>query len=102
MNRIRKKIENSKGETLAEALVASLLAGIALLALSSMIMTSHRMMDQSQQTVQQLYEDMNSIENRTISPQSGNVIISGKDNMQTHISVDIYKASNSGLASYAR
>ena len=101
MDRIRKKIENSKGETLAEALVASLLAGIALLALASMIMASHRMMDQSQKAVQQIYEDMNAIESRTISPQSGNVTITGQDTMQTKISVDIYKASNSGLASYA-
>ena len=44
---------------------------------------------------------MNAIESRTISPQSGNVTITGQDTMQTKISVDIYKASNSGLASYA-
>ena len=102
MKRIRQKLKNSKGETLVEALVASLLAGIALLALSSMIMTSHRMIDKSNDTVKAFYEEINQIEKRSLNPKNGIVTIRSSDNTQIQINVKVYKTDKSGLAVYTK
>lgn len=102
MKRIRQKLKNSQGETLAEALIASLLAGIALLALSSMIMASHRMMDRSNNTVKAFYEEINQIEEQAIHPKNGTVTIMSSDKTQTKLNVEIYKTDESGLAIYTQ
>ena len=102
MKRIRQKLKNSQGETLAEALIASLLAGIALLALSSMIMASHRMMDRSNNTVKAFYEEINQIEEQAIHPKNGTVTIMSSDKTQTKLNVKIYKTDESGLAIYTQ
>lgn len=98
-HKLRKKLGDSKGETLAEALVASLLAGIALLFLASMIMVSHRMIDRSSNGVTAFYEDANQIENQTVEPKDGHVTLISSDHTQTQINVKIYK-TDSGLAVY--
>lgn len=102
MKRIRQKLKNSKGETLAEALVASLLAGMALLALASMIMVSHGMMDRSNKAVKAFYEEVNQIEKQLIHPKSGTVTIISSGKTQTQIDVKVYKTDESNLAVYTQ
>lgn len=97
--KLRKKLIESKGETLAETLVASLLAGIAMLFLASMILVSHRMIDRSSNAVKDFYEDANQIENQAMDPTNGQVTIISSDNTQTQIDVKIYKSDN-GLVVY--
>lgn len=101
MERIKQKLGDSKGETLAEVLVASLLAGIALLALSSMIMVSHQMIDRSDETVKAFYEEINQIEKLSISPKGGIVTVSS-DKRQAQIDVKVYKTDESNLAIYTK
>lgn len=102
MKRIRQKLGGSKGETLPEALIASLLAGTALLALSSMIMVSHQMIDRSNNTMKAFYEEVNQIEKQLVSPKNGVVTIMSLDNMQAQIDVKIYKTDESHLAAYTK
>lgn len=97
-----KKLKESKGETLAEAMVASLLAGIALLILSTMIMVSHRMIDNSSNAVKEFYEGANKIESKSGQFEQGTVTIIGSDHTKTGIDVKIYKAEESGLAVYTK
>ena len=102
MKRIRQKLGNSKGETLPEALVASLLAGIALLALSSMIMVSHQMIDRSNDTIKAFYEEANQIEKQSIPPKEGIVTIVSSDKTQAQINVKVYKTDETNLAIYTK
>lgn len=102
MKKIGKRLINSQGETLGEVLVASLLGGIALLTLSSMIMASHKIMDRSNNTVKAFYEEINQLERQSIEPKSGTITIKSDDNMEAHINVKIYKTNKNGLAVYSK
>lgn len=102
MKGIRQKLKENKGETLAEAMVASLFAGIALLALSTMIMVSHRMIDSSSNAVKEFYEDANDIERLSGEFEQGTVTIIGSDHTTSRIDVKIYKTEESGLAVYTK
>lgn len=102
MKGIRQKLKGNKGETLAEAMVASLLAGIALLVLSTMIMVSHRMIDNSSNAVKEFYEGANEIERESGAFENGTVTITGSDHKKTQIEVKIYKTEESGLAVYTK
>lgn len=102
MKKIRQKLKNSQGETLGEVLVAALLAGIALLSLSSMIMASHKIIDRSSNIVKAFYEEINDLERQSLQPKNGIVTIRSKDNTQVNINVDVYKTSENGLAIYKR
>lgn len=102
MEKIRQKLKSSRGETLGEVLVASLLAGIGLLSLSSMIMTSHRIIDRSSNLVKVFYEEVNELEKQSLESKSGMVTIKSKDNSDVNINVDIYKTKENGLALYKR
>lgn len=104
MKKIRQKLKSSKAETLGEVLVASLLAGIALLSLSSMIMASHRIIDSSSNLVKTFYEEKNQLEKQSVQPEAGNVTIRKKDNTEINteinIDVEVYKTNENGLALY--
>lgn len=97
---IRKKINNSGGETLIEVLVASLVAGVALLGLATMIMVSHKMMDTSGKNGDVYYEDINAIELRTAPKSSAIVTIIDNEHGNTQIHVDLYKTDDNLLAVY--
>ena len=102
IKKTRRKLTNAKGETLGEVLVASLLAGIALLSLSSMIMVSHRIIDRSSNVVKAFYEEINEIERQSLQAKNGIVTIRSKDSTQVNIDVQVYKTEENGLAIYKR
>lgn len=100
MTRVKQRLKDEKGETLAEALIASFLAAIGLLILATMIRTSHKMIDKSSGIVNTFYNQVNQIENRLISPENGSVTITDSNNTKIKIPVKIYKAGEDGLAMY--
>lgn len=104
MNRISEKLKDVRGETLAEALLASLLAGIALLILASMIMASHRMIDKSSDTIEKFYDDINKIEKQEEPYKEGTVVIKSENNPEKEINirVRIFKITDGSLAAYTK
>lgn len=100
IHRIRRKIKDSSGETLAEVLVASLVAGIAMLGLATMIMASQKMMNTSGMDSSTYYEQVNRIELRTAPKASAVVTIKDNEYGDTHIHVDLYKSEDNVLAVY--
>lgn len=97
---IRRKMNDSSGETLAEVLVASLVAGAALLGLATMIMVSHKMMDTSGSDRSTYYEHVNGIELRAMPKSSAVVTIKDNEYGNTEITVDLYKSEDNLLAVY--
>ncbi|WP_066719376.1 hypothetical protein [Clostridium sp. Marseille-P299] len=104
MNKISEKVKDVRGETLAEALLASLLAGIALLILASMIMVSHRMIDKSSETIEAFYGDINNIEKQEGPCNEGTVVIKSKNTPEKEIKIEvkIFKITDGSLAAYTK
>lgn len=100
MNKIEQKLKSFKGETIAEALMASLLGGIGLLILATMIRVSHRMIDNSNSIVNAFYEEVNLLENQSIVSKDGTVTITDLNNTKAEIHVRIYKTNENGLVMY--
>lgn len=100
MNKVGQKLKSFKGETIAEALMASLLGGIGLLILATMIRVSHRMIDNSNSIVNGFYEEVNLLENQSIVPKDGMVTIIDLNNTKAEIHVKVYKTNKSELAMY--
>lgn len=99
MNKLGQKLKECKGETMAEALVASFLAGIGLLILATMIRVSHRIIDKSNETINTFYKEVNQLEQQSINPKWGTVSIIGPEK-SSEIKVKIYEAESSGLIMY--
>lgn len=102
MDRVLKKFKNAKGETIAEALIASFIAGIGLLILATMIRVSHQMVDNSNKVIDTFYAEVNQIEKKLLTPKSGTVTIVSLRNQDVQIDVNIYKVDKSELAMYSK
>lgn len=99
MNTLGQKLKDLKGETMAEALVASFLAGIGLLILATMIQVSHRIIDRSNEVIDTFYKEINELEKQTMQSKWGTVkIIAPGGNKD--IDVRVYEGKTSGITMY--
>lgn len=94
------KLRCSKGETLVEVLLGSLIAGIALVGFFTMLMASNRMMERSDDSIKAYYEDMNAIEQQALSPNRGLITITDEEHRVIQIEVNIYQTEDNPLAAY--
>lgn len=101
MKKIQETLKETKGETLVEVLVASLLSGMALMTLFFMIQVSHHLIDKGNRVVQTNYDNFNQIEKQEMKPEVGTITIKDSDQMQVEIEVSVYKTKDGKLAVYA-
>lgn len=99
-NRWIKKLHRSEGETLVEALLGALVAGIALLGFFSMIIASNKIMERSDAAVKTFYENINAIEQKALTAEVGTITITDEANNVTEIQVNIFKTKDNRLAAY--
>ncbi len=100
INKIREKLENSKGETLVEVLVATLIAAIAMLGLATMINASKNIMDTSAKAIDDFYSHVNKVEREDASvksPEKGTITITGEFGT---INIDVNMYISEDVASY--
>ncbi len=79
MNRVRKKLHNYTGESIAETLVAVLIIALALTILAGMITTTTRLVKTSEDKLNSYYEANLPLETRSSNDGSFGVTISVKD-----------------------
>ena len=105
-NRVWRKLHSSRGESLAEVLVAILICAISLLMLSSAIYSAGNILDRSGQKMDEIYAGINSMEaksgeNVTVT---GNQILSVSSEKNPTapdtVTITIYQDEATGLASY--
>ena len=65
MSAITAKLRGTRGESLTETLVATLIASLALLLLAGAVTTSTRVIDKSRKTIGSYYEEKTAIQNGT-------------------------------------
>lgn len=114
LNRVRNKLKKNNGETLAEVLVAVLIAGVGMLLLISMLMSASKLVERGDAEVAKIYNGESAIEMGKDAPaanmptESTGTITFGnftKDGVpigdgNKSINVTIYSDSASGLARY--
>lgn len=109
--RVRNKLNSQKGESLAEALIACLLGGMALLILSVMIQTSTRMVANSAAQAGKDQASVNAMEKRDTSAAATtgakmevSYEVTGADGSKStetkEIDIKIYKHTEGGLTVY--
>ena len=101
MKKIQEILKETKGETLVEVLVASLLSGMALMTLFFMIQVSHHLIEKGNRVVETSYNNFNQIEKQEMEPEAGTITIKGSNQMQVEIEVSVYKTKDGKLAVYA-
>ena len=67
---MKNKLKSNDGESIAETLVAVLIAAFALLMLAGTVNTSSNLITKSQNTLKEYYESENNLEERTGTPQT--------------------------------
>ena len=102
MKKIQEILKETKGETLVEVLVASLLSGMALMTLFFMIQVSHHLIEKGNRSVQASYDAFNQIEKQEMAPEAGTIRIKDSNLMQVEIEVSVYKTKDGKLAVYAK
>lgn len=105
-SRVWRKLHSSRGESLAEVLVAILICAISLLMLSSAIYSAGNILDRSGQKMDEIYAGINSmeaksLENVTVTDNQTLKISSEKNpTAPDTITITIYRDEATGLASY--
>ncbi|MGF6376134.1 Tfp pilus assembly protein PilV [Clostridiales Family XIII bacterium PM5-7] len=103
MSKLRKKLLDKKGETLAEVLVAVLVSAAGMLLLSSIIMSSVRIVDKSNASMAVMYDGATAMElkdaDQLISAQIS-VTFDREIPKVLSIPICIYKDDASNLVSY--
>ena len=102
INRIKEKLHNNKGESIAEVLVSLLISSLALVMLASMINSSSRIIQSSKVNMESYYSANNALEARTgTASGSGTLSIEDGSNKAVHlsygggtVSVNYYKNDN--------
>ena len=100
---IRNRLYNTRGETITETLFAALLVTLAILAFSSMVILSGRIIIQNDEKFQQIYQNINAIEARSSHTTTTNVQIELSDPMSTiTVPVTLYYTSDPDLTLYIK
>ncbi len=91
-----KKLKSRSGESIAETLVAVLIAALALLMLAGTINSSSNMITKSSSALDAYYQANNAVENRTDSAGSSTVTVSDGGTAWITCSADIYENDELG------
>ena len=103
IKRIKSKLNNRSGETLAETLIAVLISALALVLLLSMITASSRLIQNGEAKMQEMYDGSKKIEQAEITPSDATVIIkdTALDGLgEISVNVKLYKDAASSLSKY--
>lgn len=103
MDKLRRKLHQKKGETLAEVMVAILVSAAGMLLLSSLIMASTRIVDKGAKSMMIMYDGATAMETKSPEPiknQQMTVTFANGGTTVSNIFVDIYKDNESKLVSY--
>lgn len=92
--KIQTVLRNTNGETLVEVLLSSLIAGLAIFSLFTMVMTSQKIMEKSQASIEKMYETMNQLEERIGDSKNGTVLIDRMNEENITIPVTIYEGKD--------
>lgn len=99
MKALRKKLHNSKGETLVEVLVSILICTLSVALLFSSIMASARINKQAETSDSGFFQVLNAAEEKSGTPfQSGYINVSGADANTLTLIVNYY--GNDTIHSY--
>ena len=109
MSKLREKLYQNKGETLAEVLVAILVSAAGMLLLSSLIMASTRITDKGSQSMKIMYDGATAMDTKVETSTTTvdhnkrmNVTFANGSSTVSTITVDIYKDNPSKLMSYKK
>lgn len=108
MKQIKNKLTSSKGESIAEVMVASLIAALALLLLATMIMSSTHLVQKSEKTMDDYYNQISNLDSGQANHSDSNVTIKRTyEDKVTHITVPditvaVQKYSDSEYFAYSR
>lgn len=103
IKRIKSKLNNRSGETLAETLIAVLISALALVLLLSMITASSRLIQNGEAKMQEMYDGSKKIEQAEITPSDATVKINDNalDGLgEISVNVKLYKDADSSLSKY--
>ena len=103
IKRIKSKLNNRSGETLAETLIAVLISALALVLLLSMITASSRLIQNGEAKIQEMYDGSKKIEQAEITPSDATVKINDNalDGLgEISVNVKLYKDADSSLSKY--
>ena len=103
IRRIKSKLNNRSGETLAETLIAVLISALALVLLLSMITASSRLIQNGEAKIQEMYDGSKKIEQAEITPSDATVKINDNalDGLEEiSVNVKLYKDADSSLSKY--
>jgi len=92
LQRIGRLLKSSRGDSIAEVLIALLISAVALVMLASMISSSTSMTDSSKKKIENYYVSTNSLIGNGKSAGTGtvNLVVSGESTVKTSFSVDYY------------
>jgi len=107
---IKEKLAKDNGESLAEVLISVLIIAVGLVLLSSLVVASSRMVNNSDTKMSKLYSTQNSIESRdsaSVTKATGSTKItitgeSSKSNLTVNPKITIYTDKDSGTVSYVK
>lgn len=100
MKKIHEKISETKGESLVETLAGAFLVGVALMILSTMLLTSRQIMEHEKARIANLYDEMNHLEQQMGEYEERTVIIRGSSR-SSETTVKLYR-SDAGMAAYTK
>ncbi len=85
MHQVQKKLYNQSGETIAETLIAMLIASIALVMLASMINSTVNVVNKSKAKMEEYYEANALLENSAASGDTFTITIQGKEDSDSKL-----------------
>ena len=93
MRKINDLIRNEKGESIAETLIATLIASFALILLAGMMTASVRVVTESKQTMSKYYDSVNKMAKKT-EPVSMKITIQDEKGSSSVFDVNGYMSSD--------
>lgn len=109
MSKLRAKLHQKKGETLAEVMVAILVSAAGMLLMASLIMASTRIVSKGSQSMKIIYDGTTAMDTKAVTSTTTvangkrmNITFANGSTTVSTITVDIYKDTASKLVSYKK
>jgi Tfp pilus assembly protein PilV len=102
---IKNRISSKKGESLAEVLIGVLIIAVALLLLSSMIMSASKLVDTGQKEMKEFYNGISNLDQKNSNTEIGNTVVTVtySDGFKNrNINITTYKDKATGLKVYEK
>ena len=101
-SRLVEKLKSNSGESIAEVLVALLIASFGLLLLATMITASVRLIQNGDEYMNNYYENINRIEERSGDGKEGSAKLMSQSENLCNITYYVYSYNNKDIVSYKR